>query len=100
MIYNPLIKNPTKQKIEGNFYQLSLPTTILDLMIHTNSFKTSAQVALARRFSQTYEFAQSLLRPVKETLRMFLVSPGGTQWAVDNSKNLRVIPFWKSRLLE
>src|SRR5271170_4605328 len=90
MIYNPRIKNPTKKKVEGSFYSLSLPTTILDLMIHTNSFGHSTQAALAQRFAENYEFAQSLLRPVKETLRMFLVSPGGTQWAVDNSKNLRV----------
>lgn len=93
MIYNPRIKNPTKKKVEGNFYALSLPTTILDLMIHTDSFQLTTQDDLARRFAQNYEFAQSLLRPVKETLRIFLVSPGGTQWAVDNSKNLRVLSF-------
>ena len=69
---------------------LSLPTTILDIMIHTKSLAQKAQQNLARRFAQNYEFAQSLLRPVKETNRMFLVHPGGTEWVVDNSRNLRV----------
>lgn len=91
MIYNPRIKNPTKKKVEGEFYALSLPTTVLDLMINTDSFQLTTQDDLAQQFAQNYEFAQSLLRPVKDTLRMFLVSPGGTQWAVDNSRNLRVI---------
>ena len=57
MIYNPGIKNPTKKKIEGSFYSLSLPTTILDLMVHTNSFQLSTQDELAQRFAQNYEFA-------------------------------------------
>jgi len=90
MIYNPRIKNPTKKKVEGSFYALSLPTTILDLLIHTNSFESSTQIDLAEQYARNYEYAQSLLRPVKDSLRMFLVSPGGTQWAVDNSHNLRV----------
>jgi hypothetical protein len=93
MIYNPNIKNPTKQKVQGNFYSLSLPTTILDLMIHTNSFAQSAQKYLARNFAQNYEFAQSLLRPIKDAIRFFFVHPGGTQWVLDNSKNLRVFPL-------
>lgn len=91
MIYNPLIKNPTKRKIQGNFYSLSLPTTILDLLIHTKSFAQLAQRELASRFARNYEHAQSLLRPVSEALRIFLVHPGGSQWAVDNGKNLRVL---------
>jgi hypothetical protein len=90
MIYNPRIKNPEKKKVEGNFYTLSLPTTILDLMIHTKSFAQEAQQNLARRFAENYEFAQSLLRPVKETIRFFFVHPGGTQWVLDNGRNLRV----------
>lgn len=90
LLYNPNIKNPQKRKMEGNFYSLSLPTTILDLMVYTKSFAQSAQQALARRFAENYEFAQSLLRPVKQTLRMFLVHPGGTRWIVDNGRNLRV----------
>jgi hypothetical protein len=90
MIYNPRIKNPEKKKVEGNFYSLSLPTTILDLMIYTKSFAQTAQQTFARRFAENYEFAQSLLRPVKETIRFFFVHPGGTQWVLDNSRNLRV----------
>jgi len=89
MIYNPKIQNPEKKKVEGNFYSLSLPTTILDLMIHTNSFIQSSQQQLASHFAQNYEFAQSLLRPIKETIRFFFVHPGGTQWVLDNSRNLR-----------
>lgn len=90
MIYNPNIKNPEKRKIVGNFYSLSIPTTILDLMIHTKSFAQSAQQTLARRFAEGYEHAQSFLRPVKETIRFFFVHPGGTQWVLDNGRNLRV----------
>jgi phosphoglycerol transferase MdoB-like AlkP superfamily enzyme len=93
MIYNPKINNPDEKKVKGNFYALSIPTTILDLMIHTKSFAQTAQQNLARRFAQNYEFAQSLLRPVKETLRLFFVHPGGTHMLLDNSQNLRVIPF-------
>ena len=61
-------------------------------MIHTKSLAQAAQQKLASRFAQNYEFAQSLLRPVKETNRMFLVHPGGTEWVVDNGRNLRVDP--------
>jgi len=90
MMYNPRMKNPTKRKVDGNFYSLSIPTTILDLMIHTDSFVQEAQVDLASRFAGNYEHTQSLLRPVNETLRFFLLSPGGSQWTVDNGRNLRV----------
>lgn len=90
MIYNPKIKNPKKKKVPGDFYSLSLPTTVLDLMVHTNSFAQTQQQTLARRFAENYEFAQSLLRPVKETIRFYFVHPGGTQWVLDNSRNLRV----------
>jgi arylsulfatase A-like enzyme len=90
MIYNPRIRNPANRTIHGNFYSLSIPTTILDLMVHTNSIAQSAQRDLARRFASHYEFAQSLLRPVKETIRMFFVHPGGTRWVLDNGRNLRV----------
>ena len=90
LIYNPNIKNPDKKKMKGNFYGLSIPTTILDLMIHTKSFAQTAQQALARSFAESYEHAQSLLRPVKETIRFFFVHPGGTQWVLDNGRNLRV----------
>jgi hypothetical protein len=90
MIYNPNIRNPEKTKIEGNFYSLSIPTTILDIMIHSKSFAQSAQQTLAKRFAEGYEYAQSLLRPVKETIRFFFVHPGGTQWVLDNGRNLRV----------
>ena len=90
MLYNPQIKNPKKKRIEGNFYSLSIPTTILDLMVHTNSFSQSAQQDLALRFAGNYEHAQSLLRPVNETIRFFNVDPGGGQWVIDNGRNLRV----------
>lgn len=92
MIYNPLIKNPVKRKVKGNFYSLSLPTTILDLLIYTRSLYQPVQRDLAWNIAKNYEFAQSLLRPVKESLRMFQFSPGGGMWAVDNSRNLRVQP--------
>jgi hypothetical protein len=90
LIYNPNIKNPEEKKMKGNFYSLSIPTTILDLMIHTKSFAQTAQQALARSFAERYEHAQSLLRPVKETIRFFFVHPGGSQWVLDNGRNLRV----------
>ena len=90
MIYNPRIKNPLKKVIKGNFYSLSIPTTILDLMIHTNSFSHLDQQALALRFAVNYEHAQSLLRPVKPAIRIFSVSTGGSQWVLDNGVNLRV----------
>ena len=90
MIYNPQIKNPRKKKIEGNFYSLSIPTTILDLMVHTKSFTQVAQQDLANQFAANYEHAQSLLRPVNETIRFFNVDPGGGQWVLDNGRNLRV----------
>ena len=90
MIYNPLIKNPEKKTVKGNFYTLSIPTTILDLFSFTKSFAQEAQRALAERFAANYEHAQSLLRPVKESIRFFTVDPGGGQWVVDNGRNLRV----------
>jgi phosphoglycerol transferase MdoB-like AlkP superfamily enzyme len=90
MIYNPRIKNPLKKVINGNFYSLSIPTTILDLMVHTKSFSQSAQQTLAQRFAANYEHAQSLLRPIKPVIRLFSVAPGGGQWVLDNGSNLRV----------
>jgi phosphoglycerol transferase MdoB-like AlkP superfamily enzyme len=94
MIYNPRIQNPQRERVEGNFYSLSLPTTILDLMVHTKSFAQKVQQDLANRFAANYEQAQSLLRPVFETLlRFFGVNPGGGRWVIDNGSNLRVIPF-------
>jgi hypothetical protein len=90
MIYNPRIKNPEKRKVEGNFYSLSIPTTILDIMVQTNSFSQKLQQDLALRFAGNYEFAQSILRPVHETIRFFGVDPGGVQWVLDNGRNLRV----------
>jgi hypothetical protein len=92
LIYNPRIKNPDRRKIEGNFYSLSLPTTILDLMVETNSFSQTAQKEMAMRFARNYEHSQSLLRPVSETIRFFFVDPGGGQWVLDNGRNLRVFP--------
>jgi arylsulfatase A-like enzyme len=94
IIYNPKIKNPESKKMEGNFYMLSLPTTILDLMVHTKSFAQTAQQNLALRFAQNYEYAQSLLRPVNETIRVFGTHPGGSTMVLDNSRNLRVILFF------
>jgi phosphoglycerol transferase MdoB-like AlkP superfamily enzyme len=90
MIYNPRIKNPQKRKVKGNFYSLSIPTTILDLMVHTKSFAQGSQQELASRFAANYEHAQSLIRPVNETIRFFNVDPGGGQWVLDNGRNLRV----------
>ena len=93
MFYNPRIKNPEKKVIKGNYYALSIPTTVLDLMIHTNSFEQKDQQDLARRFAANYEHAQSLLRPINETLRFFTVDPGGDYWIVDNGRNLRVFCY-------
>jgi arylsulfatase A-like enzyme len=90
MIYNPRINNPEKRKVDGNFYSLSIPTTILDIMMHTNSFSQKRQQDLALRFAANYEYAQSLLRPIRETIRFFGVDPGGGQWVLDNGRNLRV----------
>jgi len=90
MIYNPLISNPRKEVVEGNFYGPAIPTTILDIMSYTKSFAQEAQRTLATKFASNYEFAQSFLRPIKETIRFFFVHPGGSQWVLDNSKNLRV----------
>lgn len=97
LLYNPNLKNPEKKKIEGNFYLLSIPTTILDLMNHTGSFKQERQQKLASQFAANYEFAQSLLRPVQETIRLFGIAPGGGAWIFDNGRNLRVCrptPRW------
>ena len=99
MIYNPRIKNPLRKKIEGNFYSLSIPTTILDIMAQTNSFRQSAQQALAMRFARNYEYSQSLLRPVEKTIRFFGVDPGGGQWVLDNGSNLRVLLLISSTLI-
>ena len=95
ILYNPTIKNPQKRKVEGNFYSLSIPTTILDLMVHTKSFSQVAQQDLANRFAVNYEHAQSLLRPVNETIRFFNVDPGGGQWVLDNGRNLRVCSIYR-----
>jgi hypothetical protein len=92
LIYNPLIKNPLKKTIQGSFYSLSIPTTILDLMISTKSFAQHAQRDLANKFAANYEHAQSLLRPIKDAIRFFLVSPGKSQWVLENGRNLRVLP--------
>jgi arylsulfatase A-like enzyme len=89
LFYNPRIKNPQKETVKGNFYLLSLPTTILDLMVHTKSLVQQLQQDLANRFAANYEQAQSLLRPVFETIRYFGVNPGGGSWVVDNGRNLR-----------
>ena len=92
MIYNPQILNPQKEIIQGNFYGPAIPATILDIMSYTKSFAQEAQRTLATKFASNYEFAQSFLRPIKETIRFFFVHPGGRQWVLDNSRNLRV-PF-------
>jgi|SRR5579862_160096 len=91
MIYNPRIKNPGKVKVKGDYYSLSIPTTILDLMSHTNSLEQESQQELAARFARHYEHAQSLLRPIKPTLRFYTVDPGGDFWILDNGSNLRVL---------
>ena len=93
MIYNPRISNPTKKVINGNFYSLSIQTTILDLMVYTNSLSQEDQQTMAWRFAANYEHAQSLLRPVKPTIRLFGVSLGGSEWTLDNGINLRVALF-------
>ena len=100
MIYNPRLKNPTKKKIEGSYYSLSIPTTILDLMAHTKSFSQQSQQLLAMRFAANYEHAQSLLRPVKESTRFFTVDPGGGYWIVDNGRNLRVLSYQIADLVQ
>ena len=94
MIYNPRIKNPLKKTVKGSFYSLSIPTTILDLMIHTKSFAQEAHRTLAQKFAANYEYAQSLLRPIKQVIRIFQVAPGNTQWVVDNGSNLRVTQLY------
>jgi hypothetical protein len=43
------------------------------------------------RFAENYEHAQSLLRPINETIRFFTIDPGGNRWILDNGRNLRVI---------
>jgi hypothetical protein len=93
MIYNPRIYNAESVKVEGDYYSLSIPPTVLDLMSATNSFEQPAQKELAGRFARHYEHAQSLLRPVKETLRFYTVDPGGDYWILDNGRNLRVLIF-------
>lgn len=90
MIYNPKIQNPEKRKIEGNYYTLSVPTTLLDIMALTRSFEQDAQYDMAYDFAGHYEYAQSLIRPINQTLRFFTVDPGGENWIVDNGWNLRV----------
>ena len=92
MIYNPRINNHEKRVIKDNVYALGMPTTILDLMVETNTFRQPAQQDLARRFAANYEHSQSYLRPPKESIRFFLVNPGGSQWVLDNGRNLRVLP--------
>ena len=74
---------------------LSIPTTILDVMTHTKSFEQEKQRKLALEFAANYEFAQSLLRPVNETIRLFGISPGGGAWIFDNGRNLRVLSQYR-----
>jgi hypothetical protein len=93
MIYNPRIQNPEKRVLTDNVYGLGMPTTILDLMTETNTFRQPAQQSLAKTFAANYEHAQSYLRPTMESLRFFLVNPGGSQWVIDNGRNLRVSRF-------
>jgi len=90
MLYNPQIKNPTKKRMEGNYYTLSIPPTVLDLMTYTKSFQQPQQRDLAMRFAANYEYAQSLLRPINVTNRIFSIDPGGNRWIIDNGRNLRV----------
>lgn len=85
--------------MEGNYYTLSIPTTILDIMASTKSFGQQAQQDLANRFAAQYEHAQSLLRPVNATIRFFSVDPGGGQWVLDNGWNLRVCHYFLQFLL-
>jgi len=56
LLYNPSLKNPEKKKFEGNFYLLSIPTTILDVMTHTKSFEQEKQRKLAQEVAANYEF--------------------------------------------
>lgn len=97
ILYNPNINNPEKQILDANVYGAAIPTTILDVMNHTNSFSQSSQQELAMHYAANYEHSQSFLRPMKESIRFFLVNPGGSQWVLDNGKNLRVIPLCRSR---
>ena len=90
MIYNPQIYNPQEDVVKGNFYGPAIPTTILDIMTYTKSFAQETQRVLATTFASGYEFTQSFLRPVKDTIRFFFVHPGGSQWVLDNGENLRV----------
>jgi len=100
MIYNPRINNHEKRVIKDNVYALGMPTTILDLMVETNTFRQPAQQDLARRFAANYEHSQSYLRPPKESIRFFLVNPGGSQWVLDNGRNLRVLPSYMATDLD
>ena len=90
LLYNPRIRNPQKRSISGRFYSLSLPTTILDLLVQTKSLSQEIQQTLAMTYAANYEYAQSLLRRVTPTIRLFQVSPGNAQWVLDNGSNLRV----------
>jgi hypothetical protein len=92
LFYNPRIKNPQKRAITGSFYALSIPTTILDLLAHTKSLTQEIQQTLAMTYAANYEHAQSLLRQIRPTIRLFQVAPGNTQWVLDNGSNLRVQP--------
>ena len=97
LLYNPRIKNPMKRSISGSFYALSIPATILDLLVHTKSLTQEIQQTLAMTYAANYEHAQSLLRKVIPTIRLFQVAPGNTQWVLDNGSNLRVFIPWESR---
>jgi hypothetical protein len=90
ILYNPNIKNPESKKMDKNVYGAAIPTTILDVMNYTSSFSQPSQRNLAMHYATNYEHSQSFLRPIKESIRFFLVNPGGTQWVLDNGKNLRV----------
>ena len=92
LLYNPGIKNPQKRPISGSFYTLSIPATILDLLAHTKSLAQEIQQTLAMTYAANYEHAQSLLRQISPTIRLFQVAPGTTQWVLDNGSNLRVQP--------
>lgn len=99
LIYNPQINNTQHHKIQGNFYSLSIPTTILDIMSYTESFSQEPQRELALRFAANYEHAQSLLRPIKPTIRFFTIDPGGGSWILDNGRNLRVRLICHTKLI-
>jgi Sulfatase len=90
MLYNPLISNPTNHILTKNVYGAAIPTTILDVLLHTNSLSQETQRSLAHKFAANYEHAQSFLRPIKPSIRLFYVNPGGSQWVLDNGRNLRV----------